>query len=220
MGAPTPINNKETLGSTFSEFGDIPPRFIFILGSGGFARELGVYFQTTSSATILFVDDNTTGPDVISTSKYQELIKLNNPRFASIMGTGKPDLKAKMLSQIEGRIINFKYPNATILSDIGEGSVVAPSAVIAPYCNIGKHVLINYCASIGHNTIIEDLAVVSPNASVGGFCKIGRGAYVGAGANIREHITIGANAVVGMGAVVVKDVPDGVTAVGVPARWT
>lgn len=213
------MNNEETLGNTFSEFGDIPPKFVFILGSGGFARELGVYFQATFPVTILFVDDNLSGDDIISTEKYHELIKLNNPRFASIMGSGKPQIKEKMLSQLRGKITNFAHQNSTILSDLGEGSVVAPSAVVAPYCDIGKHVLINYCASIGHNTIIEDLAVVSPNASIGGFCKIGRGAYIGAGANIREHIKIGVGATIGMGAVVTKDVPDGVTAMGVPARW-
>ena len=35
---------------------------------------------------------------------------------------------------------------------------------------------------------------------------------------IRQGLTIGAGAVVGMGAVVTKDVPDGVTVVGNPAR--
>jgi acetyltransferase-like isoleucine patch superfamily enzyme len=41
---------------------------------------------------------------------------------------------------------------------------------------------------------------------------------VGAGAVIRQGIQIGDGAVVGAGAVVVKDVPPGVTVVGVPAR--
>lgn len=35
---------------------------------------------------------------------------------------------------------------------------------------------------------------------------------------VRQDIRIGENAIVGAGAVVVKDVPDGVVVVGVPAR--
>ncbi|MCA1979157.1 MAG: serine O-acetyltransferase, partial [Thiobacillus sp.] len=44
------------------------------------------------------------------------------------------------------------------------------------------------------------------------------GVVVGAGAKILGPITIGANARVGSNAVVVKDVPDDATAVGIPAR--
>jgi serine O-acetyltransferase len=44
------------------------------------------------------------------------------------------------------------------------------------------------------------------------------GVVVGAGAKILGPITIGANARVGSNAVVVKDVPDNATAVGIPAR--
>jgi acetyltransferase-like isoleucine patch superfamily enzyme len=41
---------------------------------------------------------------------------------------------------------------------------------------------------------------------------------VGAGATIRQGIEIGAGAMVGAGAVVVRNVPAGVTVVGIPAR--
>ena len=42
--------------------------------------------------------------------------------------------------------------------------------------------------------------------------------WIGAGAIILGGVTIGRGAVVGAGAVVTKDVPDGATVVGVPAR--
>jgi len=47
---------------------------------------------------------------------------------------------------------------------------------------------------------------------------LGRGVVVGAGAKILGPITIGDGAKVGSNAVVVKDVPQGATAVGIPAR--
>jgi serine O-acetyltransferase len=47
---------------------------------------------------------------------------------------------------------------------------------------------------------------------------LGKGVVVGAGAKILGPITIGEGAKVGSNAVVVKDVPAGATAVGIPAR--
>jgi len=47
---------------------------------------------------------------------------------------------------------------------------------------------------------------------------VGAGSYVGARAVIRQQLRVGAGALVGMGAVVVRDVPDGATVVGNPAR--
>lgn len=48
--------------------------------------------------------------------------------------------------------------------------------------------------------------------------RIGRGAFIGARAIIMKGVTIGDRAVVGAGAVVTKDVPDRMSAVGNPAR--
>jgi acetyltransferase-like isoleucine patch superfamily enzyme len=45
-----------------------------------------------------------------------------------------------------------------------------------------------------------------------------RGAAVGTGAVILPGVTIGAGAIIGAGAVVTRDVPDGATVVGNPAR--
>ena len=48
--------------------------------------------------------------------------------------------------------------------------------------------------------------------------RVGRGASIGSGAVIMCGVTIGARAMVGAGAVVTRDVPEGATVAGVPAR--
>ncbi|MCB8983676.1 MAG: serine acetyltransferase [Ardenticatenaceae bacterium] len=50
------------------------------------------------------------------------------------------------------------------------------------------------------------------------FPAIGRGVFIGAGARVLGDITLGDGCLIGANAVVVRDVPPGKTAVGIPAR--
>jgi acetyltransferase-like isoleucine patch superfamily enzyme len=54
--------------------------------------------------------------------------------------------------------------------------------------------------------------------NLGGECIVGDNSYIGMGALIKEGIKIGSNTIVGMGSVVYSDIPDGVIALGNPAR--
>jgi acetyltransferase-like isoleucine patch superfamily enzyme len=51
-----------------------------------------------------------------------------------------------------------------------------------------------------------------------GTVACGEDVFIGTGAVIIPGIHIGARAIVGAGATVIRDVPDGVTVVGCPAR--
>ena len=66
--------------------------------------------------------------------------------------------------------------------------------------------------------MVEESSVISSQVNLGGGVSIGRESYVGMGALIREDIKIGENVIIGMGSVVHKDIPDGVIAMGNPAR--
>jgi UDP-3-O-[3-hydroxymyristoyl] glucosamine N-acyltransferase len=71
---------------------------------------------------------------------------------------------------------------------------------------------------IGHNAHIGRESILTAHCVIGGSAKLGKRVWVGLGAQIKNQITVGDDAVIGMGAIVVKDVPAGVTVVGNPAK--
>jgi acetyltransferase-like isoleucine patch superfamily enzyme len=85
---------------------------------------------------------------------------------------------------------------------------------------IGRDVLIAaYCYVIGGDHDFGDASrAVLDQARTSAGISVGDGAWLGAGVKVLDGVEIGARAVVGAGAVVRESVPEGATAVGVPAR--
>ncbi len=99
---------------------------------------------------------------------------------------------------------------------------------IHPGASVGRRVFIDHGMGvvIGETAELGDDCTLYHGVTLGGTTwnkgkrhpTLGRGVVVGAGAKILGPITIGDGARVGSNAVVVKDVPAGATAVGIPAR--
>ena len=99
---------------------------------------------------------------------------------------------------------------------------------IHPAANIGQRVFIDHGNGvvIGETAIIEDDVLIYQGVTLGGVSldqgkrhpTIKTGAVIGAGAKILGNITIGEHAKIGANSVVVKEVPDCSTAIGIPAH--
>jgi|SRR5579872_274062 serine O-acetyltransferase len=99
---------------------------------------------------------------------------------------------------------------------------------INPATRVGRGVFIDHGTGIviGETAVIGDDVSMLQGVTLGGtgaergdrHPKIGRGVLLGAGCKVIGNITIGEYAKVASGAVVLKPVPAGCTAVGVPAR--
>jgi sugar O-acyltransferase (sialic acid O-acetyltransferase NeuD family) len=112
------------------------------------------------------------------------------------------------------------HPGAIVADDvtIGAGTVVMAGAVINPGSAIHENVIINTSSSIDHDCVIMNGVHVGPGAHLGGAVTVDQGTWIGIGAIVKDKVKIGKNVIVGAGAVVLKDIPDGVTAFGVPAK--
>jgi serine O-acetyltransferase len=101
---------------------------------------------------------------------------------------------------------------------------------IHPGAAVGRRVFIDHGMGvvIGETAEIGDDCTLYHGVTLGGTSwnsgkrhpTLGRNVVVGAGAKILGPILVGDNAKVGSNAVVVRDVPAGATAVGIPARVT
>lgn len=102
---------------------------------------------------------------------------------------------------------------------------------IHPEAKIGKNFFIDHGTGvvIGQTAVIEDNVTIYHGVTLGGVGRVGQvngkrhptlkeGSIIGAGAQVLGDITIGANAKVGANSVVSSDIPEGLTAIGIPAR--
>jgi sugar O-acyltransferase (sialic acid O-acetyltransferase NeuD family) len=117
-------------------------------------------------------------------------------------------------------LVTVIHPAAVVsrLAEVGAGTFLAAGAIIAPAAIVGTGAIINHGAVVDHDCRVGAYAHVAPNATLGGCARVGEGTLIGAGAVILPRVCVGRGCVIGAGAVVTRDIEDGQTVVGVPAR--
>lgn len=115
----------------------------------------------------------------------------------------------------------YIHPSAIVAESafLGDGVVVLPGSIIMPLAKIHRFSIISMGVKFAHHTELGEGSFISTGANVGAGINIGSRAFIGIGATVMTGVkSIGDNAVVGAGAVVIRDVEEGQTVAGVPAK--
>lgn len=204
---------------------------LYIYCAGGFGKEVMDVARRNNAIShtwsdIKFVDDG-----MSETFKYDAdvvtLDRLVNDGLISggefIIANGEPSVRRKIYHKLishhakGGKLVDI----SSLVADtaiIEDGVVVTPLCSVSSEAYLGQNACVNTMSIIGHDVRVGSNAVISSMVNLGGACVIGEDTYIGMGVLIKEGVKIGSNSIIGMGSVVYNDVPDGVIALGNPAR--
>lgn len=101
---------------------------------------------------------------------------------------------------------------------IGEHSFIFEDNTLQPFSQIGNNVVLWSGNHIGHHSTIKDHTFVSSHVVISGAVVVGEACFVGVNATISNTVSIGDNCVIGAGALVLGDVPNDQTVVGLWKR--
>lgn len=146
---------------------------------------------------------------------HESLYFYNNIHFTPESSRQADDI----LAAFDCKLLSLIHPDTDLNRvDVGSNCQLSEGTIIGPDVTIGHHVTSRLGVVISHDVIIDDYAYISPSVTICGNAVLKEGCDIGAGATILPGVTIGRNSIVGAGAVVTSDLPDNVTAVGVPAK--
>jgi len=199
---------------------------LLIIGAGGHGRVVAdIAIKMNKWQQIAFIDDDKT----VKSSMGINIIGKSDDVFQYIssydifIAIGNNDIRERIHNRLKtaGASIPILIHPSVVTGErveIGQGTVVMAGVVINCCSRIGKGCIINTASTIDHDNIIEDYVHISPGAHLAGTVKIGKGTWLGIGSIVSNNLNIADNCIIGAGAVVINDITEAGTYVGVPAK--
>lgn len=200
-------------------------RDLFIVGAGGFGREAVWTVERINKASqqpqwnvIGFADDdpakasgNFEGYPMLGSC---EQASKDHPGASVFVAIGDNRIRRDIYRRLRGHDFPaFIDPSAQVspTTEFRHGTYIACEAVVSVGTEIGKFVIINARAGIGHDSKVGDFANIAPGVSLSGHTVIGEDVFMGTNSCTAPGMTVGAGATVACGTPVLKDVEPGTT---------
>ncbi|MDN3204707.1 acetyltransferase [Algoriphagus sediminis] len=195
---------------------------MILAGAGGHALELYDLILELGLGDSLEMYDQDTSKTLFKKkySVHHELNTLTSSNFC--LGVGTPKSRKALYEVFSNQGKRYKAIQS-ISSRISssaevEGVDIFHHCFIGPEVSIGKGTLVNTGVQVHHECRVGAFSVINPGAFLLGAVQIGEGCSIGAHATILPGVKLGNGVNVGAGAVVIRDVKNGKTVVGVPGR--
>jgi len=184
---------------------------MIVIGRGGHARALGL---DTSEAI-----NSDEWPAFFADWRLNTDDDFLNSACEVVVAIGDNTARKRVVEMVEtdGAKVVGKH-NAALSGYPPAGLQQQPGSMVLLSSQVGAHVILNTGCIVEHDCRVGDFVHIGPGAVLCGTVTVGEGSFVGANVTVLPGRVIGKWATVGAGAVVTKDVPDGETWVGNPAR--
>lgn len=197
---------------TTSEFG--------IIGASGHAKVILDLLLDRGCLVTAIIDSDPAKQTLLGHAVLTTIDDFDYSKRLWLIGIGNNRVRKQLAETLPAKFASVHSPHSHIsrFASIGTGTVAMAGATINAHAVVGNHCIINTNASVDHDCTLHDYVHVSPNSAIAGHVCVGESSHIGIGASVIQGVKLGANVTVGAGSVVLEDIPDNATAVGVPAK--
>ncbi len=202
-----------------------------IYGAHGMAREVYVIAKKINAFEnrwneVAFIDDINDIGEIYGRKVYKltDLLESRHvDAMEAVVAVGEPLLRERLFANLTRnhvRMTNIIHPGVYVDETValGDGVVICEGVTITCDVKIGDNTYIQPHAVIGHDIEIGRHTVIGSNCQIGGVDRIGDRVFMGFLSGTTDRISVGHDAVISAGAMVFRDLPPSVIAVGNPAR--
>ncbi len=204
-------------------------RKLLLIGDSAFAEIAFEYFQHDSEYEVVafcverqyLKRDSLFGLPVIPMEDMEErFAPAEHSFFAANVYTQGNQLRTRLYEAAKAKgykPASYVSPHAFVWRNckIGEHCFIFENNVVQPFVTIGDNVVLWSGNHIGHHSTIGSNCFVSSHVVVSGFCRLGEACFMGVNSTVSNNTNIGNNCIVGAGALVLSDVEDNQTVVGI-----
>jgi sugar O-acyltransferase (sialic acid O-acetyltransferase NeuD family) len=204
-------------------------RKLVLIGDSAFAEIAFEYFQHDSEYDVVAFSvereflkrDSLFGLPVIPMEEMEtHYPPAEHSFFAANVYTQGNQLRTRLYEAAKAKgytPASFISPHAFVWRNckIGEHCFIFENNVVQPFVTIGDNVVLWSGNHIGHHSTIGSNCFVSSHVVVSGFCRVGEACFMGVNSTVSNNTNIGNNCIVGAAALVLSDVEDNQTVVGI-----
>lgn len=206
---------------------------IVILGAGDFGKEILWLIDDINKTrptyhVMGFLDDDTNKigqvingcPCLGTINSLKELSTEQN--VCAVIANQDGNIRKRFVEQFpdfsDWETLIHPSVNVSDTSVVGKGCVICAGSNISVNTTIGNQCLLNISVTLGHDCTVGNYVSIMSGSCICGHVMIKDGAYLATNCTLVPKMKVGEQAKVGAGSVVLRNVKDQTTVMGVPAR--